>query len=98
LSVIADDAAQADLRVDVDELFQEGARRMLAVALEAEVAAYIAAHATLTDERGHRLVRRDGHAPARTIAAGVGQVEVVARAWTTGGSTRRPGSGSSSGA
>src|SRR6266540_6932265 len=50
---------------------------MLAVALEAEVDAYIAGYAEQVDERGHRLVRRNGHAPARTIAAGVGQVEVV---------------------
>jgi putative transposase len=77
LSVVADDAAQAELRLDMDELFREGARRMLAAALEAEVDAYIAACAALTDEHGHRLVRRNGHAPARTIAAGVGQVEVV---------------------
>jgi len=77
LSVVADDAAQAELRLDLDELFREGARRMLAVALEAEVDAYIAAHAALVDECGHRLVRRNGHAAARTIAAGVGQVEVV---------------------
>jgi putative transposase len=75
--LVADDAAQAELRLDLDELFREGARRMLAVALEAEVDAYIAAYAAVVDERGHRLVRRNGHAPARTIAAGVGQVEVV---------------------
>ena len=42
LSVVADDAAQADLRLDLDGLFREGARRMLAVVLEAEVDAYIA--------------------------------------------------------
>jgi transposase-like protein len=77
LSVVADDTAQAELRLDLDELFREGARRMLAAALEAEVDAYIAAHTTQVDERGHRLVRRNGHAPARSIAAGVGQVEVV---------------------
>jgi transposase-like protein len=50
---------------------------MLAVALEAEVQAYIAAHAELIDEHGHRLVVRNGHAPARAITTGVGQVEVV---------------------
>jgi putative transposase len=77
LSVVPDDAAQAELRLELDELFCEGARRMLAVALEAEVQAYIAAHAELTDEHGHRLVVRNGHAPARTITTGVGQVEVV---------------------
>ena len=77
LSVVPDDAAQAELRLELDELFCEGARRMLAVALEAEVQAYIAAYAELTDEHGHRLVVRNGHAPARTITTGVGQVEVV---------------------
>jgi hypothetical protein len=35
---------------------------MLAAALEAEVAAYIAAHADQLDERGRRLVVRNGHA------------------------------------
>src|SRR5207247_5032459 len=69
--------ALAELRLELDELCWEGARRMLAVALEAEVDADIAASAAVVDERGHRLVRRNGHAPARTIAAGVGQVEVV---------------------
>src|SRR6266516_5927896 len=77
LSVVADDAAQAELRLDLDELFREGAKRMLAVALEAEVDAYIAGYAALTDERGHRLVRRNGHAPARQVATGAGQIEVV---------------------
>src|SRR6266496_2212285 len=50
---------------------------MLAVALEAEVDAYIAAFAALVDERGHRLVRRNGHAPARQVATGTGPVEVT---------------------
>jgi putative transposase len=31
----------------------------------------------LVDEHGHRLVVRNGHAPARSISTGVGQVEVV---------------------
>jgi len=77
LSVIPDEVAPAELRLELDELFREGARRMLAVALEAEVEAYIAAHAELLDEHGHRLVVRNGHAPARSITTGVGQVEVV---------------------
>jgi putative transposase len=77
LSVVTDEAAQSELAMSLDELAREGARRMLAVALEAEVDAYIAAFVALTDEHGHRLVRRNGHAPARTIATGTGQVEVV---------------------
>src|SRR6266704_675471 len=77
LSVITDDAARSELVMSLDELAREGARRMLAAALEAEVDAYIAGFAALTDERGHRLVRRNGHAPARQVATGAGQVEVV---------------------
>jgi putative transposase len=77
LSVVVDAQARAELTLDLDGLFREGARRMLAVALEAEVEAYLAAHAELVDAHGHRLVVRNGHAPARTLATGVGQVEVV---------------------
>jgi putative transposase len=77
LSVVVDEQARAELTTDLDELFRQGARRMLQVALEAEVEAYIAAHTELVDERGHRLVVRNGHAPARSIGTGVGQVEVV---------------------
>jgi putative transposase len=62
LSVVGDEAARSELAISLDELAREGARRMLAAALEAEVDAYIAAFAALTDERGHRLVRRNGHA------------------------------------
>ncbi len=36
----------------IDEIVREGARRMLAAALEAEVAAYIAAHQEEVDGRG----------------------------------------------
>jgi putative transposase len=77
LSVVVDEQARAELTTDLDELFREGARRMLAAALEVEVEVYIAAHAELVDEHGHRLVVRNGHAPARTITTGVGQVEVI---------------------
>jgi transposase-like protein len=77
LSVVVDEQGRAELTTDLDELFREGARRMLAVALEGEVEAYIAAHSQEVDEHGYRLVVRNGHAPARTLATGVGQVEVV---------------------
>jgi putative transposase len=77
LSVVVDEQARAELTTDLDELFREGARRMLAAALEAEVQAYIAAHSQEVDEHGHRLVVRNGHAPARTITTGAGRVEVV---------------------
>ena len=45
----------------LDEIVRDGARQMLAAALQAEVAAYIEALADQLDERGHRLVVRNGH-------------------------------------
>jgi transposase-like protein len=51
---------------------------MLAAALEAEVAAYIAAHADELDERGRRLVVRNGRAEPRQVLTSAGAVEVVA--------------------
>jgi hypothetical protein len=43
LSVVVEEQARAGLTTDLDEVSREGARRMLAVALEAEVEAYLAA-------------------------------------------------------
>ena len=77
MSVVGDEG-RSELVVDLDELVREGARRMLAVALEEEVAAYVAAHAGELDEHGHRLVRRNGHARKRVLITGAGQVPVTA--------------------
>ena len=50
--VVGDSDGAASPSVSLlDEIVREGARRMLAAALEAEVAAYIAAHAHELDER-----------------------------------------------
>jgi putative transposase len=62
----------------IDEIVREGARQMLAVALEAEVAAYIAAHTDQVDEQGRRLVVRNGHARPRQVLTSAGVVEVLA--------------------
>jgi len=51
---------------------------MLAAALEAEVAAYIAAHADQVGEDGRRLVVRNGHAKPRRVLTSAGAVEVAA--------------------
>ena len=58
------------------EVIREGARRMLAQAVEAEVTAWIDAHAHLKDDAGRRLVVRNGHLPERTIQTGIGDIEV----------------------
>ena len=78
LKVVADEAAREDLAASLDEIVREGARRMLAAALEDEVAAYIAAHAGERDEQGQRLVVRNGHARPREVTTVAGAVEVTA--------------------
>jgi transposase-like protein len=62
----------------IDDIVRDGARRMLAAALEAEVAAYIDAHAGQLDEHGRRLVVRNGHATPRQVLTSSGAVEVRA--------------------
>lgn len=58
-------------------VLREGARRMLALAVEAEVAEWIEQRTGLVDDEGRRLVVRNGHQPSRTIQTGLGDVEVV---------------------
>src|SRR5438045_5976595 len=62
----------------IDEIVREGARRMLAEALQAEVDAYIAAFAGERDEDGRRLVVRNGHHQPREVLTSAGAVEVTA--------------------
>jgi putative transposase len=78
LSVITDAQAQDELRSDLDQIVREGARRMLAAALEAEVDDYLAAHAAERDERGRRLVVRNGHAREREVTTVAGSIPVRA--------------------
>jgi transposase-like protein len=78
LSVITDAQAHDELRLDLDAIVREGARRMLAAALEAEVDDYLAAHAAERDERGRRLVVRNGHARERQVTTAAGVVGVRA--------------------
>ncbi len=58
------------------EVLRNGARALLAQAVEAEVAALLSCHADkLTDDGRQRLVRH-GHLPEREIMTGIGPVEV----------------------
>jgi transposase-like protein len=77
-SVVNDDEARAELRAGLDEIVREGARRMLAAALEAEADAYVAALVGEVDERGHRLVVRNGRARERTVTTVAGAVAIAA--------------------
>ncbi|MBW3647416.1 MAG: IS256 family transposase, partial [Actinobacteria bacterium] len=78
LRVVTNVEGRAEMRSALDEIVLEGARRMLAAALEAEVDAYVTELADQRDERGRRLVVGNGHAAPRTITTAAGQVEVSA--------------------
>ncbi|MHB1158699.1 MAG: transposase [Phycisphaerales bacterium] len=58
------------------EVIRRGARALLAQAVEQEAAQWIADHAHLTDERGHRQVVRNGHASERSVVTGIGPLPV----------------------
>ena len=73
-----DQTAREELMLDLDEIARQGARRMLAQALEAEVEAYLEAVKDQRDENGHALVVRNGHAREREVLLGAGAVEVRA--------------------
>jgi transposase-like protein len=62
----------------IDEIVREGARRMLAEALQAEVEDYIARFANCRDEAGRRLVVRNGSAQPREVTTSAGAVGVTA--------------------
>jgi transposase-like protein len=62
----------------IDEIVRDGARRMLAEALQAEVDAYIAAFAAERDEAGRRLVVRNGCHQPREVLTSAGALEVTA--------------------
>lgn len=73
---VADEAAEVDLSLSLDALLKEGARRMLMTALQAEVDAYLEAHADERDEAGRRFVVRNGTLPKREILTGAGPLEI----------------------
>lgn len=62
----------------LDELARQGAQRMIASALEAEVAQYVASFTEEVDEDGHRLVVRNGRAQERRVTVGSGTVALRA--------------------
>jgi transposase-like protein len=81
LSVVPDPAAGDDRPGSsgslIDELVRQGARRMLAEAVQAEVDAYIARFREELDEHGHRLVVRNGYHQPREVTTTAGPVEVT---------------------
>ena len=60
----------------LDEVVRDGARQMLAAALQAEVTAYVEQFIGEVDEQGHRLVVRNGYHAEREVITAAGAVPV----------------------
>jgi hypothetical protein len=78
LTVAEDAATREELAAGLDEIVREGARRMLAAALEAEVEAYITACPASGTRRGAGWWVRNRHARAGQVTTVAGAVEVAA--------------------
>ena len=68
--------AVGSVRDALTEVLREGARKLLADAVESEVKDYIDRHTSLRDAQGQRLVVRNGHKNEREIQTGIGAVKV----------------------
>lgn len=62
----------------ITDILRQGARKLLAQALETEVEIFLNNYKELTDESGHQRVVRNGHLPERNIQTGIGPVPVNA--------------------
>ncbi len=60
------------------EVLRDGARTLVAQAVEAEVTEFLARHQADQDAAGRTRMVRNGHLPERTIQTGLGQVAVKA--------------------
>jgi transposase-like protein len=58
------------------DVLRNGARALLAQAVDAEVADFLGTHADLKTEDGHRRVVRHGYLPEREVMTGIGPVAV----------------------
>ena len=58
------------------DLLREGARELISQAVEAELNAFLDAHAGQTDAVGRRRLVRHGHLPEREVQTGIGAVPV----------------------
>lgn len=60
----------------MQELLREGARKLLATAVESEVASFIERYGHLKTDAGQSAVVRNGYLPERSIQTGLGDIEV----------------------
>ena len=60
----------------LSELLRQGAKQIIAQAVEAELNEFLGQYQTLKDDTGRQAVVRNGYLPARTVTTGLGDVEI----------------------
>ena len=69
-------AEQESFTDALSELVRQGARHIIAQAVESELEAFLSSYTDVKTESGHQGVVRNGYLPKRTITTGVGAVEI----------------------
>jgi transposase-like protein len=62
----------------ITDILRQGARRLLTVALEAEIETFLKQYKDMPDDNGCQRIVRNGYLPEREIQTGIGQVAVKA--------------------
>ena len=73
---IVDFARRDGITDALTDLLRKGAQPLIATAVEAELAGYLAQFSDLRTEAGHAAVVRNGHHPARPFQTSIGPVSV----------------------
>ncbi|NIT40918.1 MAG: IS256 family transposase [Gammaproteobacteria bacterium] len=60
----------------ITDILRQGARKLLAEALEAEIQSFLSQYADYKDDQGRRRITRNGYLPEREIQTGIGPVPV----------------------
>src|SRR5690625_2011395 len=68
-----------DVKDPLHELLRNGARDLIARAVEAGLSVFLEQYADSRTDQGHQTVVRKGYLPTRTIQTGIGDVEARAR-------------------
>jgi putative transposase len=60
----------------LSELVRQGARQIIAQAVETELQEFLVHYQDLKDDQGHQAIVRNGYLPQRTVMTGVGSVDI----------------------
>lgn len=66
----------SNLKIGLEEILREGARKLLQQAIENEVQEFIDSYKDQKNDSGRRTVKRNGHLPPRQVQTGLGDITI----------------------